>query len=177
MPRCQSGSPTFLSRASPRGTCSVATVKVLSSATIIKVYLQAPDQSMFRLTVVCRVQPRIRVLLRCFRQDLNAANLIGFPTTGSLSGTNTCSPHFWRAICTAKKLVHLTSSFLNHSVTLSSKTPKQRQSQNFRPKLCLQVVALRKHTPFRDCGGYTRWEQRKDGCRGTRAALRRAFPA
>ena len=33
-------------------------------------------------------------------------------------------------------------------------------------------------SPFRDCGGYTRWEQHLDGCRGTGAALRRVeFPA
>ena len=28
------------------------------------------------------------------------------------------------------------------------------------------------HTPFLDCGGYSRWEQQVDGCRGTRAARR-----
>ena len=27
--------------------------------------------------------------------------------------------------------------------------------------------------PFLDCGGYSRWEQQMDGCRATRAALRR----
>ena len=41
------------------------------------------------------------------------------------------------------------------------------------PSLFGALPRLRKHTPFRDCGGYTRWRQQLDGCRGTRAALSR----
>ena len=40
------------------------------------------------------------------------------------------------------------------------------------PKM-LRPSVLRRSTPFRDCGGYSRWEQQLDGCRGTRAPLRR----
>ena len=40
------------------------------------------------------------------------------------------------------------------------------------PKM-LRPSALWRATPFRDCGGYSRWGQQLDGCRGTRAALRR----
>ena len=32
--------------------------------------------------------------------------------------------------------------------------------------------ALRRSAPFRDCGGYSRWEQQLDGCRRFRATLR-----
>ena len=40
------------------------------------------------------------------------------------------------------------------------------------PKM-LRPSVLRRSAPFRDCGGYSRWEQQLDGCRGKRAALRR----
>ena len=41
------------------------------------------------------------------------------------------------------------------------------------PNLFVTLSALRRSTPFRHCGGYSRWGQQLDGCRGTRAALRR----
>ena len=40
------------------------------------------------------------------------------------------------------------------------------------PKMC-RPSAWRRPAPFRDCGGYSRWGQQLDGCRGTRAAQRR----
>ena len=78
-------------------------------------------------------------------------------------------------------LAHLTNTaFPWISLKLWPKTPSHLRSQDFGSKVCFQVVAVRYTlAPFRVAGAVTvprlrryRWEQQKDGCRGTRAALR-----
>ena len=44
-------------------------------------------------------------------------------------------------------------------------------------KFISRPPALQRSASFRDCGGYSRWRRQLDGCRGSRAALRRVeFP-
>ena len=66
------------------------------------------------------------------------------------------------------------------TLKLSSKTPSPRLSPikstppgNSHRLRSGALPRLRRPVPFRDCRGYSRWEQQLDGCRGSRAALRR----
>ena len=61
---------------------------------------------------------------------------------------------------------------LQHSTT-SEVTCLRRVPGDEPSKLIPRPSALRRSTPFRDCGGYSRWEQQLYGCRRSPAALRR----